>query len=257
MSAEHCRNKCNRNFESMILAMVRSCIIELLLSAAMLAQAHPVPNVRILLPESVDSNRVYVRYGLRQPGGIYPSHVARMPVGVSFFEIPAPTDRFKALVWAPGCKIKEFDIPVENSDVELPFACDPLKTVTLRGRVKHVDITQPMTLSVDYSGMITCLWADACKKGCAGSCSGLDISRVATAEVALDGSFEIKLPDFNNDPIVSRSSRELDFWLSGAKGMPFLVPESSPRNTFKVAGSYPKEVTFVPLDFEDSLRLPH
>jgi hypothetical protein len=244
-------------FESMIFGMIRSCMVELFLSGAMLAQGTPGPKVRIVLPQAVDSKMVYVRYGLRQPGGTYPSHVARMPAGVSSFEIPAPTDRFKALIWAPGCKIKEFDIPIENSDVELQFACDPLKRVTLRGRVKYVDIIGPMTLSVDYSGMIACLWADACKKGCIVSCSGLDVSRVATAEVAPDGSFEIELPDFNNDPIVSGSSRELDFWLSGVKGMPFLVPESSPGSTFKVAASYPDEVIFVPLDFKDSLPQSH
>lgn len=67
------------------------------------------------------------------------------------------------------------------------------------------------------------------------SCSGLDIKAVASAEVAPDGSFKIELPDFNNDPIVSHADRELDFWLSGIKGMPFLVPESSPTNTSKAA----------------------
>jgi hypothetical protein len=78
----------------------------------------------------------------------------------------------------------------------------------------------------------------------------LDVKGVATAEVAPDGSFEIKLPDFYNDPIVSHSYRQLDFWLSGVKGMPFLLPESSLTNTFKVAVSYPAEIIFDPLDFK-------
>jgi len=226
----------------------------LALTAAMFGQDTPAPKVRIVLPEGVPSEKVYVRYGLRQPRGTYPSHVARTPAGVSSVEISAPTDRFKALVWAPGCKMKGFDVPVEEADIELQFACDPLKTVTLRGRVKSVDMIGPMTLSVDYSGMIACLWRDDSKSGWLVSCSGLDIKGVATAEVAPDGSFEIELPDFNNDPIVSHARRELDFWLSGIKGMPFLVPESSPTNTFKIAGSYPAEVIFVPLDFKDSPR---
>jgi hypothetical protein len=224
-----------------------------------LAQAAPVPKVRIAFPGGVHSEKGYVRYGLRKPRGTYSSQVARMPAGGSSVEIPAPTDRFKALVWVPGCKIKEFDVPVEKSDIELQFACDPLRTVTLRGRVKSVDIIGPMTLSVDYSGMIACLWADAIATGFVRitSCSGLDIKAVATAEVAPDGSFKIELPDFNNDPIVSHADRELDFWLSGIKGMPFLVPETSPTNTFKVAASYPAEVIFVPLDFKDSPSQSH
>jgi hypothetical protein len=80
---------------------------------------------------------------------------------------------------------------------------------------------------------------------------------VATAEVAPDGSIKVELPDFNNDPIVSDSWRGLDFWLTGIKGMPFLVPESSPTNTFKAAASYPTEVIFVPVDFKDSSRQSH
>jgi len=227
------------------------------LAAVMLAQVTPVPRVRIVFPGGVQSEKVYVRYGLRKPGGTYSSQVARMPAAGSSLEIPAPTDRFKALVWVPGCKMKEFDVPVEKSDIELQFACDPLKTVTLLGRVKSVDIIGPMTLSVNYSGMISCLWRDDSKSEWFVSCSGLDIAGIATAEVAPDGSFKIELPDFNNDPIVSNADRELDFWLSGIKGVPFLVPESSPTDTFKVAASYPAEVIFVPLDFKDSLRHSH
>ena len=238
--------------ESMILGMIRSCMVALVLTATMLAQGTPAPKVRIVLPEGVHSEKVYVRYGLRQPRGTYSSQVARMPAGGSSFEIPAPTDRFKALVWTPGCKIKEFDVPVEKADIELQFACDPLKNVTLRGRVKSVDIIGPMTLSVNYSGLIACSWADATTPERLTSCSGLDIAGVATAEVAPGGSFKIELPDFSHDPIFSESSRYLDFWLSGIKGMPFLVPESSASNRFEVADSYPAEVIFVPLDFKNA-----
>ena len=31
--------------------------------------------------------------------------------------------------------MKRFDVPVEKSDIELQFACDPLRTVTFRGRL--------------------------------------------------------------------------------------------------------------------------
>jgi hypothetical protein len=232
-------------------------MVALVLTASMLAQVTPAPKMRIVLPEGVRSENVYMRYGLRQPGGRFPDDVARMPAGVSSFEIPAATDRFKALVWAPGCKIKEFDVAVEKSDIELQFACDPLKTVTLRGRVKSVDIIGSMTLSVDFSGLIACRWADATDLERIISCSGLDIKGLATAEVAPDGSFTIELHDFNNDPIVSDANRDLDFWLSGIKGMPFLVPESSASNTFEVATSYPAEVIFVPLDFKNAHRQSH
>lgn len=239
----------------MIVDVIRTCIVALLLTAAMLAQDLPAPKVRMVLTGGIHSEKVYVRYGLHQPSGYYSSHAATMPAGVSSIEIPALTDRFKALVWAPGCKIKEFDAPIGKSDIELQYACDPLKTVTLRGRVKSVESIGPMSLSVDYMGMTACHWADATPFARFYSCSGLDIKGVATAEVAPDGSFKIELPDFCNDPIASHASHELALWLRGIKEVPpFLVPESSPRNSFEFAASYPDEVIFVLLDSEDSLR---
>lgn len=232
--------------------MIRSCWAVLLLTAATLAQESPIPKVRIIFP-GVDRDRVYVHYGLRQPGGSYSQHVKILPVGVSSFELSVTTDRFKGLVWMPGCKLREFDLAVEAADIELPFVCDPLKTVTLHGRVKHVNSIGPMTLSVDYSGMIACFWVieDPTQKY-SGSCSGLDIGGVASTQVAPDGYFQIELPDFINDPIASGAFHHLDFWLKGIKEVPpFLLPESTPRNTFKFAASYPDEVIFVPIDYED------
>lgn len=228
--------------------MIRSCWAVVFLSAAMMAQDSLIPKVRMIFP--AHSEKVYVRYGLRQPGGSYSQHVAMFPAEVPSFEIPVPTGRMKALVWIPGCKLREFDVAIGRADIEMPFVCDPLKTVTLHGRVKHVNSIGPMTLSVDYSGMIACFWVvEDITRSYSGSCSGLDINGVATTDVAPDGYFEVELPDFSNDPIASGASHQLDFWLTGIKDVPpFLVPESTPRNTFKFAASYPDEVTFVPLD---------
>ena len=98
--------------------------------------------------------------------------------------------------------------------------------------------------------MIARYWVDVDRMGLRLlDCSGIDIQPVATAAVAPDGSFEIELPDVHNDPIVSNSSRELYFWLTGVKGTAFLVPESSPTKTFTVKDSYPAEEIFVPGSF--------
>jgi len=138
--------------------MIRNCAVALLLTAAMLAQDSPAPKMRMAFPKGILSEKAYVRYGQRQPGGGYSQQVAELPAGASSLEIPVQTDRFKALVWVPGCKLKQFDVAVARADIDLPFACAPLKTVTLHGRVKHVDSVGPMTLSVDYEGMIACFW---------------------------------------------------------------------------------------------------
>lgn len=237
--------------------MVRSCTAALFLTVVMLAQ-DPPPKVRIVFPEGISSEKVSVRYGLRRSGGGYSQHVAKLTAGASSLEIPVQADRFKALVWVPGCKLKQFDVPVEKADIELSFACAPLKTVTLHGRVKHVDSTGPMTLSVDYEGMIACLWpSEDPTRDYFFSCSGIDISHVATAQVAPDGSFKIELPDFSNDPIASDASHTLAFWLKGIKQVPpLLVPESSTSNSFEFAASYPGEVIFVPLGFAETSREP-
>ncbi len=72
------------------------------LTAAMLARESLATIVWMVLIAGLHSEKVYVRYGLRKPRGYYSSEVARMPLGGSPFEIPLPTDRFKALAWAPG-----------------------------------------------------------------------------------------------------------------------------------------------------------
>jgi hypothetical protein len=223
----------------------------LLLAATMWAQDAQAPKVRILFSEG-HLERASMTYGLYQPSGGYSRHFGvTMPSDASFFEIPAATDRFKALVWAPGCKMKEFDVPVENSDIELEFACDPLKNIPFRGRVKSIDISGSVTISANYMAFGTCVWMDACSTGtCRIHCGGPQIIGISTADVSADGTFNMELPDFSADPIVSGdSSAELEFRLNEAKEILLLRPESSQGTTLSVATSYPTEVTFEPVEW--------
>jgi hypothetical protein len=56
-------------------------------------------------------------------------------------------------VWAPGCKMKHFDAPVEKSNITLQFACDSLSAVPFHGRVKGVEIGNSAEISVSYTSM--------------------------------------------------------------------------------------------------------
>ncbi len=191
-------------------------------------------------------------YAMHVCSGGYNYHFGMsMPFGDSFFEIPAATDRFKALVWAPGCKMQEFDVPVEKVDIELKFVCDPLKTVAFFGRVKSVNIGGSTTISANYMALGTCVRMDTSKESDL-HCGGPQIVGIATAKVATDGSFKIELPDFSADPIASGDpTAEIEFRLDPST-LPtrLLRPESSSSPQFAVAPSYPVEVSFVPVEWQ-------
>ena len=245
----------------MIFGMIRSCMAALLLTAAMLAQDTTAPKVRIVFPEGVQSKKASMTYRLSGPtGGHGYFGVSGASRASSPFEVAVTTafDRFRALVWAPGCKMKEFDVAVGTSDIELQFVCNPLKTIQFSGRVKSVDNLGSATISADYMGLGTCIWIDACKNRCAGSCLGPQIVGIATAEVASDGSFKMDLPDFRDDPFVADDlTAEIEFRLHGVPNIPLLEPESSRNPWLKVAPSYPAEVTFVPVEWEGFPRKSH
>jgi len=218
------------------------------------------PRVRIIFPEGVPSDRASMTYRRYGPTG---GHVYAGVPGASKgspFEIPMDKgDRFRAIVWAPGCKIKTFDVAVETSDIGLEFLCDPLKTIPFFGRVKSAENPESATISVSYDSLGVCLWINDCKDRCAGSCLGPQIARIATTKVGADGTFRLELPDFSDDPFVADSGGELDFGISGLKGHFILKPEPAKgletrAVSIDVAASYPAEVTFVAVPLEEFFR---
>lgn len=181
----------------------------LLLAATIWAQNVQVPKVRIFFTDG-DFEKASMTYGLHEfTDGYYRHYGVSIAPGASFFEIAAVppdghlVDRFKALVWAPGCKMKQFDVTVGISDTDLQFACDALRRVPFIGRVKSGNQSGSATISAEYTSMATCLWMDACTNRCSFHCGGPQIVYIATADVAADGTFQMELPDFSADPIAS------------------------------------------------------
>src|SRR5215469_2759615 len=228
--------------------MISRCIAALFLTAVISAQDVRAPRVRIIFPESVPSkgaSMTYRRYG--PTGGHVYAGVSGASKGLPF-EIPMDKgDRFRAMVWAPGCKIKTFDVAVETSDIGLQFLCDPLKTIPFFGRVKSAENPESATISVSYDSIGICIWISDCKDRCVGSCLGQQIAGIATAKVGADGTFRVELPDLSDAPFVANSDGEFDFGISGLKGHFMLQPESTKGVEAKgvsvgLAPSYPTEV---------------
>lgn len=254
---------CDGVLRSMMLGMIRQVIVPLLLVAAMSAQGSQAVKVRIAFPEGLTekASMTYLRRDAVQ-GHSHRYYGVSFHADDSFVEVPATTERFTALVWVPGCKMKHFDSPIEKSDITLKFDCDPINTVSFHGRVKGLEIGDSATISVSYTSMETCMWLDdpEGKNSFCCSCGGPQISRIASAAVAPDGTFKLDLPDFGADPIVSGDgSAELEFRIGGLKDHFILQPQpakgiETKATSIGVAPSYPSEVTFLAVSFKDFFK---
>jgi hypothetical protein len=178
-----------------------------------------------------------------------------MQASASYFEIPTmstdgiPVDRFRALVWIPGCKTQLFDEMVLPVDLELQFQCDRQKTLKFNGRVNSGG---PGVLSVNYMGIWICLWMELWEEAGGFSCGGPQIKDIATTDVAADGAFTIELPDFSAENIASQDTfAGFEFRFNRSNQFTLLKPEApllqSPNHRLlKIMASYPAEVSFLP-----------
>jgi hypothetical protein len=84
----------------------------------------------------VISENVFVRYRLagQDLGNWVQPHSGVSSYFISTMDQGRATTRIKALVYAPGCAIQTFDIPVSSSNDELySFFCQPLSSVWIDG----------------------------------------------------------------------------------------------------------------------------
>ena len=224
----------------------------------MWAQVSQVPKIRVVFPEG-HSEKAWVTYGLHDPArnNWHVNYGASMQAGQTSFEIQAETDRFKAVGWAPGYEMKQFDVTVEKSDVQLWFICDPLNTVLFHGRIEGIHVGNAARISVAYQSIGILFWFYEGNERWAGSSPAPGIYEIATAAIAPDGAFNLELPDFSSDPIASDdSSAELEFRISGLKDNYILRPQThqgieTGAISIGFAPSYPAEVTFLAVSLRD------
>jgi hypothetical protein len=141
--------------------------------------------------------------------------------------------------------MKSFDVPLGTSDIDLYFACDPLKIVTLVGRIQQSDLVGKFeTISVAYDSLAPCFFLLA-RNPSAFDCPVAPMQDIATTKVDAEGTFTVELPNFTTNPVLSGAD---GFEFSIRKG--YLEPESkdfqSPTHSMKIASSYPKDLIFIP-----------
>lgn len=94
--------------------------------------------VEVRLPRGVRSETMFVRYVMADDfGGWVQPHP-----GISSFFITirrgAPTSRFSALLYAPGCAIQTADLTTVDSAVpRYSFVCNPLPSIGLTGTLTN------------------------------------------------------------------------------------------------------------------------
>jgi hypothetical protein len=259
-------------------AFVATCV------AAQTAQpvppAAPFSTIRIMFPAEVPVDDVWLAYGLYTSGRIsnyrgldgpaaqirnFPiihrsgqGHLVKPKNASAFYEIEGSVDgkrveRFGAVVWARGCKAVFFDKPSITADVDEHFACIPLGEITLTGRVLGVDLpTGPTTIWASYYGVFDCFSLHTCDNGgCGGiSCGGSMIFDVASGTIATDGTFALTLPNFSDDPFLSRGPVGFDLSVGEprSQGRILLQPETAEWRTglgfLKLAPAYPVSLIF-------------
>jgi hypothetical protein len=247
---------------SKISGVMRALILPLLLLGMTSGQDNHALKVNFVFPDGFTGSAL-MSYARHDEGAAIFRHHFGVPLqpGASFVEIPATADRFRAQVWAAGCKVQRFDVPVEKSDIELQFVCNPLKTIPLYGRVKGVEVGSSTKISVFFTTDRACFWLDRPIGkydenqrfiGC-----GMQPSwRVGTTYPAADGTFMLEVPDFSSDPIAA--GEELNFDISGLNDIFMLEPQPAKgiRTTtlsIGIAPAYP-EITFLAVPLKDFSR---
>lgn len=230
-------------------------ILALLLAVAGFAQTAPqLPAVSIALPPDLSSEKIWIQYVLYGPFGAYGSTVlgkrGSQLLRIAATEGGKPAGRVKMFVWAPGCKIETFDIPLqESSDVQESYPCSPLPTVSLAGLVSgaHLHGKKPLEVSVEYLASWSCGFFELA------DCMIPQVS-LGTANLDAQGMFHVELPDFSADPTSSESNRgtELQLVLREVKSgnlIAFLEPELETFRTsghcLKIVSSYPGDLVFL------------
>ena len=109
-----------------------------------------------------------------------------------------PASRIRALVYAPGCAIRAFDLPLSTSDrEEYSLVCEPASSLSITGTITRTDrlYGHEVRLQAKYVAR----WAQAF--------FGIDrailteIPVGAVAEPSVEGRFDLSIPDLLNDPV--------------------------------------------------------
>jgi hypothetical protein len=215
--------------------------------------ARPEYYIAIGIPDSVNSDSVFIRYilaGEELGGWVQPR------AGVSSYIIDTTREgqsasRIKAVLYAPGCAIQTFDIPLSNSNnPQYSFVCLSLTNVWITGKLKQSD--RMAGREVKLQARYIARWAQAFL--------GMDAHIPLTipigdaAYLSADSSFRLSVPDLARDPLAGDRPGELQIWAKD-KATGDDVAELTPKlaqtigtrtGGLNIRREYPPDTVFVP-----------
>jgi hypothetical protein len=220
--------------------------------------------VTITLPVGVRSETIFVRYVLDEDfgGWLQPRE------GVSSYFISTsrqgpPANRFRAMVYAPGCMIQTIDLPILRPAVpQFSFVCQPLPNVTLTGSlIKPVRLDgREVNIQVKYVAR----WAQRFL--------GLDdriitdIPLGGTQPASAHGAFPLIVPDLSEDPLAGTPDHPGEFQILGrdpgsGKIVALIIPITQSLRTrmggLQIRKQYPEPIKFAPCSGPHSGLQPH
>jgi hypothetical protein len=171
---------------------------------AMAQQRPPSNGLPILLPPGVPSETVNIMYVLEGSFGSHGAQVRPKPNLKAYF-LPFSIEktgaaRIRALIWAPGCEFRTYDIAIQESPSrQIAYECALLTKTTLTGRIREASLVseRPYELEISYSAFWRCDFFGL------GDCLTTQLP-IATVTPAADGRFQTELPDFSRDPVIAK-----------------------------------------------------
>ena len=213
-------------------------------------------SVRILLPSDIPSEKVQITYHMVGPfGGV--GSLAKPHTGVGFYEIPTSADgrvadEIKIIVYAPGCEIQTYDIPLEDdSRIEQEFECTLANTVVLSGQIVPMDLVQDKNAELIVTYMA--YWANDYFGIVDGIVPEFTLANVSPQQY---GTFQVELPLFSADsarhsPYIGADLqfrlRDSVTWNPIAHDLEPEVPEfKSVDHNVPIRPAYPNGLKFTP-----------
>jgi len=184
---------------------MRAASLYVFLAAIACCQSSP-HYVEIKLPRGVDSAKVFIRYLLN--GGTSPigGWVDPRPDVSSYFiattQNGAAASHLKALVYAPGCGIQNYDVPISGSSVQqVPFECRTVPSKWITGVVTGLADSR---IVANYSAQ----WVEEFFHQDVATLIPVGQANYWTDE----GRFRMLVPDFSG----YNRSGEIQFWVTNA-----------------------------------------
>jgi len=208
--------------------------------------------VAITLPVGVRSETLFMRYVLDDDfGGWLEPHPGVSTYFISTKRHGTPANRFRALVYAPGCMLQTIDLPTAGAAApRYSLVCQPLPNVTLNGTLINPDRLSGRDINIQVKYVAR--WA--------GRFLGLgdafltDIPLGGTQHASANGSFQLSLPDLSEDPLARTSDHPGELQLLGRDASGKIVAQIVPAVQFlrtrmgglRIRKDYPVPVEFAP-----------